>query len=266
MLEYFVGTRQISNFTSTLAELGARLTMEYGSGLTASGYEAARVSSDPTVEHFFSRYDEQALDFIEMLFRRKCHPLPAFAVDEINKIFREDGIGYELTPLIVQKATSKKEADKITHPQIVRKADQYSHEQVIEPSLEILRNPIFAVANTEMLRAHEEYRKGQFDDAITDCGAAFESALKTICHAKGWVYDKDRDTTAKLVSICRENSLFDGFYAPIFEATGTIRNRLGDAHGRGPAKQYSFDQRQVEHLLQMTAAHIIFLAKLANVQ
>ena len=51
-----------------------------------------------------------------------------------------------------------------------------------------------------MIRAHEAMRSGNYDDAITLAGAAFESVLKTICDIKSWAYDKDRDTCRRFVA------------------------------------------------------------------
>lgn len=216
------------------------------------------------MEHFFSCNDDKLCDYIEMFFQagRKLAPV---VVDEINRVFREESMGYELTP-VTQQTTKTKwgKRNENVYPQIIKKTDEFTHEHIIKPALEVLRGRAFAVANAEMLKAHQEFRHGNLDDAITDCGAAFESVLKTICDAKGWPYDPDKDTLARLVSICRDNGLFPGFYAPIFEGTGTVRNKLGDAHGRGPAPLYSVGTEHVEHLLQMTAAHIVLLAKLAN--
>jgi uncharacterized protein YqgV (UPF0045/DUF77 family) len=258
-LEHLERTRKIHDFNNLLANLESRLTAEYGH-LAAPGYAAARVSGIPIVEHFFSCDDDQLCDFLEMTFQTGRR-LPPAVVDEINRVLREEGIGYELTQM-TQQTIARRNID--VYPQMIRKADEFTHEHIIKPSLQVLQDRRFSVANAEMLRAHEEFRKGKLADAITDCGAAFESVLKTICDAKGWAYDPDKDTVAKLVSICRDNGLFPGFYAPIFEGTGTVRNRLGDAHGRGPAPLYTVEAEHVEHLLQMSAAHIVLLAKLAG--
>jgi hypothetical protein len=112
--------------------------------------------------------------------------------------------------------------------------------------------------------AFEKIRKGDYPDAITSCGAAFESVLKTICDAKGWIYDRDKDTSAKLVGICRDNGLFLPFYAPIFEGVGTVRNKLGDAHGKGPRPVQSATREHAEHMIALTCTHIDFLVRQAG--
>lgn len=146
----------------------------------------------------------------------------------------------------------------------MKKNKQFSHETTIRPCLEFLADPRFHTANAEMLKAHDDYRKGDYADAITSCGSAFESVLKTICDHHSWAYDPDKDTCSKLVGICRDNGLFPPFYAPIFEATGTIRNKLGDAHGRGPTPIYAIRKEHVDHMIQITSAHILLLVELAK--
>ncbi len=152
------------------------------------------------------------------------------------------------------------------YPRVIRRDEHLVHEEVIAPALALLTHSKFRVANAEMLKAHAALRTGNFEDAITLCGSAFESVLKTICNVKKWHYDPDRDTCAKLVSLCRENDLFPPFYVPILEAVGTVRNKLGDAHGRGPTQQRTVTQKQADHMVHMTSAHIILLCKLAGLE
>lgn len=254
-----------------LQEVGQRILREYG-GFNAPGYEAARISNHPVIEHFFSSHDEMALDFIEMCFQVWGHCGQQRGVDTINDVLRDAGVGYELTPF-VEMQTDKPGSlfgrpcgtvIEYQYPQFVRKDEQFSHETTVRPCMELLANPKLRTANAEMLKAHDDYRKGNYADAVTSCGSAFESVLKTICDQQGWPYDADKDTCSRLVGICRDHGLFPPFYAPIFEATGTIRNKLGDAHGRGPAPMYAVGKEHVDHMIQMTSAHILLLARLAR--
>lgn len=272
-----------------LKQLEALLRRTYGS-LVADGSVPA---SDAVIKHFYHCNMELALDFIEGLFHvdgfwgdRDHANLSIYAgemdmyvkninsyVTQINEIFLECGLGFELTPFalatkMVRVRNSTKELPLATFedaaiPQIILKSSQYEHERIVKPALEFLRDPRFHVANSEILAAHEDFRHLRFNGAITSCGSAFESVLKTICDLKGWPYDPDRDTVSKLIGICRENGLFPGFYAPIFEAAGTVRNKLSDGHGRGPDPLYEVNQSNAEHMIQMTSAHILLIVKLA---
>jgi hypothetical protein len=87
--------------------------------------------------------------------------------------------------------------------------------------------------------------------------------MKTICKLKNWEYDKEKDTTAKLVAICKANGLFPSFYVTGFENTGTVRNKLSSSHGRAD-ELYTVTDAHVDHFIQATSAHIVFFIKLAS--
>jgi hypothetical protein len=261
-----------TDFDSFLESVGNALFKQYG-GLAQSAYAAARRSDHPVIEHFYCSDIDHALDFIEAGFQQFTYRGGQSGVNEINEIFRETGIGYELTPF-VEHRTEKAEtfygkirggiAGEYEYPRIIRRDHQLAHQEIVEPALNLLTDSRLRIANAEMLKALSALRHGDFEDAITSSASAFESFLKTICDIKNWKYNSDRDTCAKLVSICRDHGLFPPFFAPIFEAVGTIRNKLGDAHGRGPAPLHSVSQEHAEHMVHVTLSHMLLIAKLAN--
>lgn len=250
-----------------------QLLQQYGR-LYRPAYDAARAQGAPLLNHFLCCSDEMALDFIELCFRTRSGCGRQDAVEAVNAVLHEEAIGYELTAWrqvetgepakLLGRIISSGKSFKIEYPQIIKKGDQYTHAEIVQPCLVALGHPKLSTANAEMLAALEEYRAGKYADALTSCGSAFESVLKTICDHFSWTFDPDKDTCSKLVGICRNNGLFPPFYAPIFEATGTIRNKLGDAHGRGPAPMYAVGKEHVDHMIQMTAAHIVLLVGLAK--
>lgn len=261
-------------FRKLLDDVGKILFKEYGF-LCQSSYIAARRSDNPTIEHFYCCDLEQALDFIEVCFQQNAYTGSQTGVDEINRIFNEYGIGFELTSFIeheVIKETSllgRKRTGTVIeceYPRIIEKSNQLIHQEIVQPSMELLSDSRFQVANSEMLKAHTSLRSGDYEDAITLCGSAFESVLKTIIDFKGWNYGPNVDTCAKLISICRDNNLFPPFYCPVFEAVGSIRNKLSDAHGRGPKKTNNVTKENAEHMVYMTLTHIVFLAKRAGIK
>jgi hypothetical protein len=255
------------------AEVRDKLLQQYG-GLYRPAYDAACAHSDPLLNHFLCCPDEMALDFLELCFRTRLGCGQQEGVTAINAIFHEEAIGYELTAWreiesdepakLYGRIIPGGKSFRIEYPKIIKKDEQFTHAEIVQPCLAALGHPKLATANTEMLAALESYRENKYADAVTSCGAAFESVLKTICDHHGWSYDPDKDTCSKLVSICRDNGLFPPFYAPIFEATGTIRNKLGDAHGRGPAPMYVVGKEHVDHMIQLTSAHIVLLIGLAK--
>ncbi len=258
------------SLSHVLEQVGKKLLQEYGR-LSKAEFKGMSVRTNPVIEHFFACDDELALDFIEFCFQVYPHPLREEAVEVVNTIFQQETIGYELTPFreIVTHEKSNRLGPgtggrliKYDFPAFVKKDEQFVHEAIVRPCLDALAKPILKTAEKEMLKAHHEYSKGNYADAITSCCSSFESVLKTICDKHGWTYDKDKDTCWKLVGICKDNGLFPPFYAPIFEAVGTVRNKLGDAHGRGPAPLYAVSKEHADHMIQMTSAHITLIVKL----
>ncbi len=90
------------------------------------------------------------------------------------------------------------------------------------------------------------------------------SVLRTICHHKGWPFDQNKDTFAKLVGICKDNHLFPPFYVPVLEAAGSIRNKISDAHGRGPVPQYAVSKEHADHMIRLASTNITFLVGLSG--
>ncbi len=261
------------DFETFLAQVGRAVARKYGF-LSQSAYLAARRSQHPVIEHFFSCDEGHFLHTIELCFRQEVMHGKQQAVEEINNILRESWIGYSMTPFIEREVDEEVylvpgRKQKTTrrvyeYPKTIRSTDQFLDKSVSEPAFGLLSDPRLQVANSEMVKAHAALRTGNFDDTITLCGAAFESLLKTICDFKGWAYDKDKDTCKRLIDICHRNGLFESFYVSIFESICTIRNKLGDAHGRGPVRTYTPTLQHAEHMIHLTSTNMLVLAKFAG--
>lgn len=266
------------NIDNLISELGAKLVAQYG-GLAQLHYEAARMHSDPVVQHLFSCHDAEVLDYLE--FFAQCaeyRKVGQVGVDAVNQVFREEGIGYALTNWIVKNSPAAPKGGlgiyamfasvptlEIEYPKVIRKDSEFTHESIVKPALNVLAKPAFTQANKELLEAFAKQRHGDFDGALTSCGAALESVFNTICTHKNWTYDAEKDTLSKLVDICNTHKLFPGFYAEVFKSVGTVRNKLSDAHGRGPVPLHNAGQEHLEHLIHFVSAHVVFLAKLAEI-
>lgn len=271
-------------FHELLEDVKNRLLREYGS-LYRSAYQATRRSENPAIEHFLSCPDELVLDFIQACFRSRHYAGKQAGVNEINRVLREEGLGYEFSSYVEHVVDHPPERNGLeglasippfmlrsrnakfietTYPEVIERQSEYLHDQVIRPCLAVLADSIFKVANSEMLKAHEHVRKGNLDDALTCCGAAYESVLKTICDKKRWVYNPSKDSCGALVDICAKEGLFPGFYVDAMKAPGIIRNKLSSAHGRGPSPEHGLLIEHVDHMLQLTSANVVLLVKLAG--
>jgi len=264
------------DFERMLDDVGQKLLVEYG-GLAAPGYEAARVSNNPVIQHFFSCDDDMALDFLEAAFQTIGHCGGQRTVEAINTIFRDSAIGYELTPFVMKVSdrpgklfgiNAGKELD-ITYPQVITKESEFLHTDAMQPTIELLNEPGYEGANEEFLKAHEHYRHGRNSECLVDCLKAFESTMKIICDAKGWTY-KQTDTASKLIKVCLDNGLVPTFSEQQLTSLRTLlesgvpttRNKLG-GHGQGKQRVQVSDS-VARYVLHLTAATILLLAESAD--
>ena len=170
-------------------------------------------------------------------------------IKELNQRFRENGVGYQYE-----------------NNQIIRVDSEFIHAEAVKPALQLLSNPIYKGAQEEFLSAHEHYRHGRYDSALTDCLKAFESTMKIIIHKRSWVCDKSA-TSKRLVDCCLTNELIPKFWTDQFNSLsniltssiGTPRNKLS-GHGKGN-DEIEVPEHLIQYVLHMTASTIVFLIK-----
>ncbi|WP_201546220.1 STM4504/CBY_0614 family protein [Psychrobacter immobilis] len=170
-------------------------------------------------------------------------------IAELNQRFREHGVGYQYE-----------------NGQIIRIDSEFIHAEAVKPALQLLSNPIYKGAQEEFLKAHEHYRHGRYDSALTDCLKAFESTMKIILDKRDWEYGK-KDTSKKLIDCCIANELIPKFWSDHFNSLsnmltssiGTPRNKLS-GHGKGN-DDIEVPEHLIQYVLHMTASTIVFLIK-----
>jgi len=246
-----------------LKDVGNLLLAKRGGLRIRSQNQSIDVSA---LEHFLSCTDEEALDFLEACFLTEAlhatFPETRLAVAGINEILQEEGIGYELMePLLADSDNGRRRYGPL---QVIKKNEKTTHKVAVEPALQVLHDPRFAVASNELRGAFEKARRGDHAGAITLCGSGFESVMKTICDIKKWPHDANA-SCAELVDACLSNKLVLPFYADQLKGIGRIRNKLGDAHGKGPTHQVLASQEQAEHMIAVTCSHITFLIRQAKI-
>lgn len=172
-------------------------------------------------------------------------------IAELNARFKENGVGYQYE-----------------NGELVRLDSDLLHSEAVKPALTLLRTKEYAGPREEFLKAHEHYRHGRHEEALTDALKSFESTMKAICDRKGWSYDKN--ATAKvLVATCLSNNLVDAFWqnhltglrATLESSIATARNKLG-GHGQGSTLR-QVPRELVSYVLHMTASTIVFLIESA---
>jgi hypothetical protein len=154
--------------------------------------------------------------------------------------------------------------------ELFRVDSTYIHSEVVKPTLALLHNKKFAGANEEYLKAHEHYRHGRNKECLTDCLKAFESTMKIICKAKGWIFN-NTDTAKPLVNVILTNNLIpsymqsqiSSFRSLLESGVPTIRNKVG-GHGQG-ATPTTADDETTRYALNLTGSNLIYLIELSNI-
>lgn len=205
-----------------------------------------------------------ALDVIEMVFTtieehvrpnwgfatNYCTQHPDGALDDLNQRFREHAVGYQYVD-----------------GQILRVDSQFLHAETVRPALILIQAVGFKGPEDEFMRAHQHYREGNFKEAMNDALKAFESTLKSICTARKWAYDKNKDTASKLVEIVLREGLVPGYLDSSLGAlrsllssmVPTARNRES-GHGQGP-DPVAVPAHLAAYALHATAANIVLLVE-----
>ncbi len=258
---------------TVMAELHGLLLRRFGR-ICRSEYGTS--SGSPALDHVSECSDKEFLDTLEILFRTESFFGGQRSVDAINEIFDEENIGYELTSFVVLPDPSLPKGARVLHrlggprphvdayPKVIMKSEKIIHAEAVEPTMQLLADPRFATANIEFIDGLVHLRKGEFDDAITSCGASVETVLKTICTIKGWHYDKDKAGHSDLLAICGANGLFPSFYQNVLAGTGSIRNKVGSAHGKGPSPSFAATKELADHMVHTCCSNILLLVSLAK--
>ncbi len=251
--------RTLANFEPLMMAEYGELHSDKGSPHGGSLFGGGGFSDFMRVSgHFLACSTEHAIDFIEMVLNLSdwCAKNSGI-VDAINRVFRQEGVGFEATRFApIESAPNSRLVS-----QIIRKTDEVAHQQIVRPTLDLLADSRFRTANQEFLDGLAHYRHGRFEDAITSVGKSYESTMKTICSLKNWQFDQN-DTTSKLSDVLKVNGLIFDFYIEPFKFVGTIRNRLG-AHGKGQAPAYTVEQHHVEHMIHLCAANMLMMVRSA---
>lgn len=196
----------------------------------------------------------QALDLIELAFRRfeadhgkADHHLcrascgPEELAKELNHRFRENGVGYQYT-----------------NGRLIRVDSLYLHENTVKPALALLLEDGFAGPNEEFMSAHQHFRHGRHEEAITDACKAFESTIKAICTARDWPYD-EKAAASGLVRFILDRGLVPSYFEQHLMGVATIRNKMA-THGAGVAPREP-DERFAAYALHVAASNIVLLVE-----
>ena len=206
---------------------------------------------------------DSQLDFIEVVCNFASEKLPyddgeldwwkprdrfdaEYLIDEINYRFKKGAVGYEYQ-----------------NGEIIRIDNKYIHREVVVNALSLINEGGFEGANKEFMEAHECYRGGKNDKAITDACKAFESVMKTICDELN--IGKGDGVAGTLITKLNKAGLFPNYLGKSFDnlipfmksSLPVIRNEDG-AHGQGKSIKDT-PNHLAAYAMHLSATNIVFL-------
>lgn len=225
----------------------------------------ARSDAEAVLDYFLNCDDyEHCLDVIEITFRtiqnyvaenyysyKQCTTSsqePDDAIEELNKRFKENGVGYEFAS-----------------GELIRIDSQFIHSETVKPVLLLLKsNEVYSGANQEFLKAHEHYRHKRYKECLVESLKSLESLMKGICKQHSWKF-KESDSAKSLINICLDQNLVPGYLQNQFcslrivleSGVPTIRNKEG-GHGQG-ADVTTVPEHFTSYTLHLTASNLLFL-------
>lgn len=172
------------------------------------------------IEHSFSMFN---ILYERCYSYRSSVNVPGLAA-ELNKRFKQHGIGFQFTGCIV-----------------VKMSDPFIHDNMLIPVLRTLSPPKFDGPRQELLEALKNYRNGLLAQSLVECGKALESTMKVICNGRGWEYKKNKATAKALIQVLFEKELlpsqlqnhFSAIRQQLESCIPPLRNQRGVSHGQG---------------------------------
>ncbi|MFA0714756.1 hypothetical protein AB4622_01920 [Vibrio splendidus] len=210
--------------------------------------------SQDMMEFMWSCEDGHFFDAMEYMFQTRAGGVLIQRedfVDRINQLFDLDELPYKLTYGKVERfEVEDKDTDdnhitsfgtafqlEYTYPKVIRKDSETINHTAIEPVLTLLRSKEFSAANQEFMAGLEDYRHGKYRDSVTKCCSAFESVMKVVCKQRK-IKLKGNETVGPLISKLIADTNLPTFFDQPLMIVGTIRNKLGIAHGSGEEEKH----------------------------
>jgi len=166
--------------------------------------------------------------------------------EEINIRFKESKLGYE-----------------VIDNKIIRIDSQYTHINIIKPTINLTTKLKYQQVNSEYMDAILCYQKEDYEQSILKAVESFESLLKIICDENNWNYSNS-DGYERLIDICYENNFLEDFIINEFKSLrgllksmSAVRNKF-TSHGKGNSPK-DIPTYLVKHVLNVIGSCILFV-------
>lgn len=203
------------------------------------------------IDFAFHFFDMELRDIATENFKAYEHDIDSLidhAINELNHRFRQHNLGYEFA-----------------NGELIRIDNKVIHDKIIKPALRLICEEGFDGAEEEFRNAFEKLRINDNKGAIAEASKAFESTMKTICDRMNYGYDKDKDTSRKLIQILEKNNFYPNYMtnhltnliATLESGIPTVRNKNA-GHGQG-STVVNVPDELTEYAINLTATNIVML-------
>lgn len=168
-------------------------------------------------------------------------------IDSLNEVFQHNNLGYQ-----------------VINGVIVSKQSDFLHIEVISKPLTLLINEEFNGPLEEFKKGIDNYTHKDYENTVIEACKAFESTMKSVLDKLSVAYNHDKPTAKGLISLLKENGIFDSFQEDnLNKLTGvliglpTIRNRKS-GHGDGIDKK-EVERSYASFALNLAGSYIMFI-------
>ena len=266
-----------------------RLSRHRNTGVVLIGRSAGEEAFED-IRYFLSECsDAHFFDFVELLLQsfqpfrnmsmsaHKNWVNPSELVETINVILEEDSLPYTLTNYAYEKSHRPQSGTNrlllnssdlfsgpriIQYPKIIRRDSEVAHRYAIKPALDVLADPNFQSVNDDFRKALQYYRQGgagEYEDCVTRCYSALESAMKIICDSRDW-NAKGKPATL-LKSILAQVALdppLEQLAQKHLDYISALRSNKASAHGQGTS-QRTVSKQEAQFIISATTSLILLL-------
>lgn len=173
--------------------------------------------------------------------------LKRYFLESLNDVFEHNNLGYQ----VINEVIATKKSD-------------FLHMEVLCKPLTLLVNEEFNGPIEEFKKAIDNYTQKDYENTVIESCKAFESTMKSVLDKLNVVYDHDKPTANGLISLLKQNGIFDSFQDDnLNKLTGvliglpTIRNRKA-GHGDGIDKK-EVERSYASFALNLVGSYIVFI-------
>ena len=208
------------------------------------------------------------LDFLELSLGPTLHG--RFAQDNdfvegLNLILDRHGSPYLLTHYVyVRKEYDDRPFQSFSasistsaYPRAYLKQTQPVQQRAIEPTLELLSDPAYSVANSDFLKALDRQRNGDYDGVLTSCAATLEGVIKATAQKRRWTV-RGSGLGTVFQSFGSKTKTVPDQLKTVVNYLHERRSRAGDAHGHSTKETIS--EQEAAFFVALTASLVSYLA------